>query len=202
MPQRAPVKPRTLSRRESNVERLRSECSERFSKDRQSLRERLRGDADSVAFAIREGINSVRSLSAAEDGEDSVSDSDIDRLVSEFIGEIFFDEQPDPGEFAEGEEISMEMESRDWHKDWVKCPVCPSGWLAVPVPGLIACDACEMKTPLSSESATDQDFAALLDASIQQHQECGNSSRIEFSFHKNVLFMSCNRCGTLPVVLR
>ena len=205
MSTREPVKSRKLTRRETNLERLRSECSERLAKDRESLLHRLRGGVD-TATLIRESINSVRSLSSSQDDADSVRDPDIDRLVSEFIREFRHETEdlafPYPDEFEYDDEVmGQEITSGlHWHKDWIKCPVCADGWLVVPVPGVIACDACELKTRLPSEHSTEQDFALCLDRAIQAHSQCGGF-KIAFTFENGVLFSQCARCGVLPVVV-
>ena len=187
------MKARTLTRRVSNLERLRSECSDRFARDRESLLQKLRGDVDSGAEIIREGIKAVSLNSLYDSESESVNESDIDRLVSEFIVEFLQEAEfiPEP----------EEEDQTEWHKDWVKCPVCAQGWLAVPVPGVIACDFCELKASLPSEFSTEQDFAALLDAAIQRHNAC--LSKVDFHIASNGgLISSCPRCGLLPVQFR
>lgn len=188
---RESVKLHDRTNRERTLQRLRSECTERFAKERDSLKQRLRDSIDtrSVESVIRQGIESVRS-----GGSDTIDQADIDRLVDEFLNEL--------NESPEYPDDDLYMDDEDTHPDWVKCPICLSGYLLIPFPGYIACDACNaMQMPLPSEAFSVSDFASALDIAIRNHQLSGCPGMTCFVLHNSSLILLCDACGPNYVFL-
>jgi hypothetical protein len=162
---RIPVKRRVLTRQET-LQRLRDECSDRISKDKEAYRESLRG-------VIRDSMPS-----------DGIDEVDIDKLIEEFLAGMD-DDIPiaeDPGPIDDDD---------SWKPGMVKCPICVSGWLLEPYPGLVTCDACPEMT-LAIGLA---DLASLLDGAIRNHSLGCTNSNLQFSVSNKVLYSACSRCG-------
>lgn len=195
---RESVKVQDRSNRERTLQRLRSECTERFAKDRSALKERLRNSIDTAGLetVIRQGIHSVRSK------EDEINEEDIDRLVDEFLNELRDRDEPvfDDTTYTE----ALASEQSGFTHDWVKCPLCWKGFLLIPFPGVIACDACsEMQMGLPNEQFSVHDFASALDHAIRSHQQrspgCSGSLPF-FSLYSSGLVLSCAKCGSVDGV--
>ena len=167
MATRVPVKKRLLTRQET-LQRLRDECSERISRDKEAFKHELRG---SINKAIRE------SISAGDDWFFEIDESDIDRLVDEFIRD---------GEFDEPEEVIEEA----WKPGMIKCPICPGGWLLEPFPGTVTCDGC----PNMSLGVGRMEVASALDSAIRQHSLVCPAS-LRFTSNDNILYSVCASCA-------
>ena len=177
-PHRPGVKRRVLTRQET-LQRIRDECTDRISKDREALRSNLRDSLKgSLEGAIRDTINTAW----AEDYA-AINEEDIDKLVQEFLNErdlIFFHEDE-----------AMQDDPDEWNVGMVKCPLCPSGWLLEPYPGIVACDACaELRLSIGI-----QDLASALDATIRAHAAFCSSSRFSFRPTPDGLLFNCQACG-------
>ena len=191
---RESVKAHDRTNRERTLQRLRSECTERFAKERDSLKQRLRDSIDtrSLECVIRQGIESVRS-----GGSDIIDEADIDRLVDEFLHEL--NESPD---YPEDDHAAYMDEEPDNHPDWVRCPICLGGYLLIPFPGYIACDACSgMQMALPSETFSVSDFATALDIGIRNHHLSGCPGMTCFVLHNGSLILLCDACGPNYVFL-
>ena len=185
---RRSVKAEDRPDRASSLKRLREECSERFAKDRDALRQRLRADTAALGDAIRKSIRS-------DDTYDGIDEDDIDRLVAEFLADLQSEEYADAFPDEEIDEYPTHP------PEWVKCPLCESGWLFVPFPGSLACDGCtELQLSLPSDEFTVNDFAAVLDRTVVFHQVTGCVGKVDFSVNENILSAACRRCGISHVV--
>lgn len=183
---RIPIKARSRSDRESSLQRLREECSERFASEREALRERLRASLDgALEGVIRNEIKSI---------ETDLEQVDIDRLVEEFLQELARESPPTPEE----EDIDIDEIS---HPDWVRCPLCFAGWIVMPISGILACDHCPvLRLAVAAEGFTVHDFACTLDSVIRNHQLSGCPEVVGFRIEENVLFAVCNHCNKVEVV--
>jgi len=170
--------------------RLREECNQRFAKDREAFRQRLRlDDTSALVSALRQEIESVKTASREFDHVD------IDVLVDEYLRELATSPYVQDDWIAEEELVDDIVVPTEW----VRCPICSQGFLLMPFPGIISCDFCrEMQLCVSNEGFGLSDLATALDGVIRNHS-CPNFPK--FIISNNVLFLICEKCDSNQVVL-
>jgi hypothetical protein len=186
---RQAVKRRVLTRQET-LQRLRDECTDRISKDREAFRQNIRSSLKgSLEGAIRDTIRASH-----EEDYAPIDERDIDRLVQGFIDEICLG--PDQVEDSMDPSMFECPDDDTWKVGMVKCPLCIAGWLLEPYPGIVTCDGCsDMRL-----SSSVQELAYALDETIRAHANLCDSKFFGFSISNQVLFFQCRTCGACSQV--
>lgn len=105
-------------------------------------------------------------------------EDDIDRLVEEYLKD----------------------EQEEWFTEsaMIQCPLCRTGYVLMPVPGIVVCDHCsELRLRFSNEGWGISEFGLALDTTLQTHA----SHSVFFEVHDNVLFARCDTCASIDVVI-
>jgi hypothetical protein len=162
---RQSVKKRVLTRQET-LQRLRDECTDRMVRDKEALKNELRG-------SLNRGIKDLTL---------EIDEADIDSLIEDFFREFPTDD------FGYIDDV---LDEDEWKPGLMKCPLCASGWLLEPYPNVVTCDGCvEMCFNVSLA-----DLAGALDSVIRHHAAACNASNLKFSASNRVLYSSCQNCG-------
>ena len=163
---RQAVKKRLLTRQET-LQRLRDECTDRMSKDKESLKQELRG---SLNRGIRESTFVI-------------DEADIDSLIDDFFKVYPMEEIAD---------VEDDIGDEDgWRPGMLKCPLCCSGWLLEPFLNIVTCDGCaEMCLNVGLA-----DLGMTLDFVIRQHSAVCAKPNLQFNVANKILYSSCPNCG-------
>lgn len=125
---------------------------------------------------------------------------DIDVIISEYIADPVVGDKwapPSDGGLDEDDLILRMSELNG-----VICPLCACGCLAIPIPGILACDSCsEMQLRLRSDEVQLSDITSSLDYVIRAHSCCGPGAFFTISQDRTRLVFSCASCGPVDTLV-
>ena len=114
---------------------------------------------------------------------------DIDKFVEDFLADYDDDVLQEPPQYP---------------PDWVWCPICMSGFIVSPVPGVLVCESCSEFKLGVPDNFNVSDLAPLLDSAIRAHADrhCPDRHRRpQFSINNNSLILHCSACSLSSIVL-